>query len=91
MICGKTIYATSRDAIEAIKGMLGNMDGRSKRHASRAYFCEDCNGYHLHTENKAKKQKSNSQDVNTESVEKKENDRKFKTLIIHEARKFKVK
>jgi len=91
MICGKTIYETSRLAIEAIKGMLGDMDGRSRKQPSRAYFCEDCNGYHVHTENKPKKQKSNSQEVNTESVEKKYNDRKFKTLIIHEARKFKVK
>lgn len=91
MICGKTIYSTSRDAIDAIKGMLGDSDGRSKRQPSKAYFCDKCDGYHIYTENKSKKQKSNSESINTESEQKKHNDRKFKELIIHEPRKFKVK
>lgn len=95
MICGKTIYPTLREAIEAIKGLMrDNRDIKYKANKlpSRAYLCDECNGYHLYTENKkAKKVKSISEDIDTESKEKKHNDKKFKDLIIHEPRKFKVK
>lgn len=94
MICGKTVYNSQREAIEAIKGMLGDADGRSNRQPSRAYFCELCNGYHIHTEN-FKRGKKGKQRHNKETYSKPEaqkmNDRKFKELIIHDPRKFKVK
>jgi len=94
MICGKVIYLSSREAIEAIKGMLGDADGRSNRQPSRAYFCEPCNGWHIHTENK-KKGKKNRQKHNkeTDSTHHKlvENNKRFKELIIHDPRKFKIK
>jgi len=94
MICGKVIYLSSREAIKAIKGMLGDADGRSHRQPSRAYFCEPCNGWHIHTENKKKgkkgKQKHNKE---TDSTHPKlvENNKRFKDLIIHDPRKFKIK
>lgn len=92
MICGKTFYNSQREAIEAIKGMLG--DRSHKIQPSRAYFCEPCNGYHIYTEN-FKKGKKGKQRHNKETDSKPEaqkaNDRKFKELIIHDPRKFKVK
>lgn len=95
MICGKTIYPTMRSAIEAIKGSL-KKQSKKLTEPSKAYFCDDCNGYHLYSEskNKAKKfiTKQNKQhETNSDSFEKKQNDRKHKVLIIHEPRKFKVK
>lgn len=95
MICGKEIYLSQRLAIEAIKGMLGDADGRSHRQPSRAYFCEPCEGWHIHTENKTRKNKWKKQRMNkeTDSTHPKqiENDNRFKNLIIHDPRKFKVK
>ena len=96
MICGKTIYPDSRAAIEAIKGILSEKQTRGNKLPSKAYFCDECQGYHVQTENK--KSKVNdwaaqrfSKEVNSEPEGKKNNDKKFKELIIHEARKFKVK
>lgn len=94
MICGKVIYLSSREAIEAIKGMLGDADGRSNRQPSRAYFCEPCNGWHIHTENK-KKGKKGKQKYNKETYSihpnQKLSEKNLKTLIIHDPRKFKIK
>lgn len=94
MICGKTVYKSQREAIEAIKGMLGDADGRSNKQPSRAYWCDPCQGWHVHTENckngKNRKQRSNKETDSTHP-KMKENNRKFKELIIHDARKFKVK
>jgi len=94
MICGKEIYPSQRGAIEAIKCMLGDADGRSNKQPSRAYFCEPCNGWHVHTEN-YRKGKKNKQRYKKETDSKPEsmkvNDRKFRELIIHDPRKFKVK
>jgi len=93
MICGKTIYPTLREAIEAIKGMFKKFPDRASLvQPSKAYFCDHCQGYHLYSESKRpKKNKSISEEIDTESKEKKHNDKKFKDLIIHEPRKFKVK
>jgi hypothetical protein len=97
MICGKTIYPKLRDAINALKGMMKKFPDRASLvEPSKAYFCDDCNGYHLYSEskNKAKRfvtKQSKPQETNSESEGKKENDRKHKVLIIHEPRKFKVK
>lgn len=94
MICGKVIYLSSREAIEAIKGMLGDADGRSSKQPSRAYWCDQCQGWHIHTEkwNKSKKRKQRShQETDSKPESQKANDRKFKDLIIHDPRKFKVK
>lgn len=97
MICGKTIYPTLREAIEAIKGTFRKFPDRASLvEPSRAYFCDDCQGYHLYSESKNKvkrfvtEQKLNKE-VNSEPEGKKKNDKRFKDLIIHEARKFKVK
>lgn len=100
MICGKTIYLTSRDAIEAIKGLMKDNQDRNgtfkaNRLPSRAYFCEECNGYHLYTENKKKALTYNApnktKEVDSTDTRVKENNDSLKTLIIHDIRKFKIK
>lgn len=97
MICGKTIYPTMRLAIEAIKGMMKKLtNAQAINEPSKAYFCHDCKGYHLYSESKNKSKRlktkqSKNQETSSESITKKENDKKFKDLIIHNPRKFKVK
>lgn len=97
MICGKTIYPTSREAIEAIKGMMKKHSNvASLTEPSKAYFCDNCQGYHLYSESKNKSKRFTTKqnkphETDSEPKAKKDNDRKFHTLIIHEPRKFKVK
>ena len=97
MICGKTIYPTIREAINAMKGMMRKFPDRASLvEPSKAYLCDECQGYHLYSEakNKTKRNKDKQKtghETDSEPKAKKENDRKFQTLIIHEPRKFKVK
>lgn len=100
MICGKVIYPTIRDAVDAIKGLMNdnqdrNATFRSNKLPSRAYFCDDCQGYHLHTENKkqvVKKIKAQRTKSEIDSDHSKhEIKRERQTLIIHDRLKFKIK
>lgn len=93
MICGKTIYATSRDAIEAIKGLMKDNMLKGSKMPSRAYFCDDCQGYHVTTENKKHHIPKSKvpKEIDTTHPNTKRNESGHKTLVIHEARKFKVK
>lgn len=100
MICGKQIYKTNKEAIEAIKGIMkDDRIVKSNRRASRAYFCDECQGWHLHTENKKEKlrrdrlNQRHKQEVKTDLIDSKtkQNNIGQNTLIIHDARKFKVK
>ena len=94
MICGKTIYLSQREAIDAIKGMLRDTDDRSTKQPSRAYWCDLCDGWHVHTENKKRgKKHKQRQNKETDSTHPKlaANNKRFKDLIIHDPRTFKVK
>lgn len=101
MICGKVIYPDIQTAIKAINGLMAdnqdrNATFRSKKLPSRAYFCHECQGYHLHTENKkqvVKKMKMQRTKPEVDSIEHKKLEKKCErqTLIIHDRLKFKIK
>lgn len=98
MICGKTIYQTRQTAIDSIDGQH-----KDKRHIKSkvkpcySYFCIDCNGWHI-TTNESKKPKKKFVQDHTETLN---NAGKFKRkgieksgnahLIIHSRLNFKVK
>lgn len=98
MICGKVIYLNIKAAIAAIKGLMGdNQDRnntlRSKKIPSRAYFCDECQGYHLHTENKKQvikklKRQKTKQEI---GIDEKPRNWDKRPLIIHDPLKFKIK
>lgn len=60
MICGKKIFNSQTEAKEAVRGFNQSNKfrqggkNRSKRSPTKAYFCKDCNAWHLHTEGKKK-------------------------------------
>ena len=98
MICGKVIYPNIKAAIDAIKGLMGdnqdrNNTFRSKKIPSRAYFCDECQGYHLHTENKKQiiskiKAQKTKQEIH---FDEKPRHYSKRPLIIHDRLKFKIK
>ena len=98
MICGKVIYPTRQVAVDAIKGMMAdNQDRngtfRSNKLPSRSYFCAECKGWHLHTENKkqaVRKLKAQRTKQEVHADEKPHNHDK-RLLIIHDPKKFKIK
>lgn len=49
----KETYVSRSDATKVIAGINAAADKR-KRASMKAYFCEDCNGWHLTTTNKRK-------------------------------------
>lgn len=56
--CDKTVYPDQQAAMKAIQGW--HKDKRvmmSRKPATKAYFCEGCNGYHIHTEGKKRPKK----------------------------------
>ena len=97
MICGKTIYFSRNLANEAISGLqVDKRYNRSNKRPSRSYFCDDCQGWHIHTENKIKavklKSKQRTQkESNSKPEETRKMERDMKVLVIHNPRKFKVK
>lgn len=98
MICGKVIYPTRQVAVDAIRGLMAdnqNRNGtfRSNKQPSRSYFCNECKGWHLHTENKKqniKKIKAQRTKHETDVDDKPRNYHK-RLLIIHDPMKFKIK
>ena len=86
MICGKTIFKTRVEAIEATSGM--RKDDRSWRRtplAKEIYFCNSCDGWHFTAKaTKKKKPVFYKKEVSTEKVQ-----NKNKVLIIHHRMKIK--
>lgn len=90
MICGKVIYSSRDQAKAAINGLksYSNSNTRSNKQPSQTYLCNECNGWHLYTENSKPRSNKNgfTREILTLQIG------TFKgTLIIHEARKFKIK
>lgn len=52
MTCDKTIYPTKELAIGAIVGHNTRKKRNSKQKLRGAYFCQGCNGWHVHTQRK---------------------------------------
>lgn len=82
MICGKRIYTTQSDAKNAIKG---------HNHSMGAYFCKDCNGWHIASEGKESVLNTKKQPQKQELNTKPENIGTNRKYIIHDPRKFKIK
>lgn len=86
MLCGKRIFVSRQQAMEAIKGFNGQHTDKTK-HSYKSYFCISCDAWHVASQGKKFK------NIKAKPVE------EMKTvigkyqgpLIIHEARKFKVK
>lgn len=60
MICGKVVYQSRQEAMDAVIGMnTDNRINRSAQQPGKCYFCSNCGGWHLFTEGKSKKHKNN--------------------------------
>lgn len=99
MICGKTIYLSRGNAQSAIDGQHNDKrKTKSNVKACYSYYCSDCDGYHITSnESKRKPKIKKSQNLTIETTLgldiKRDNIHKSKTknVIIHDLHKFKVK
>lgn len=66
MICGKIIYKSQSDAKQVIAGV--NADKRPNKVINKphvAYFCEDCNGWHVASRSKRRYFRHNTEQIRT--------------------------
>lgn len=98
MICGKRIYNSRQEAVQAITGFHHDKrNSRSKIQPNAAYYCQECDGWHLTSgEQKRPKMvapKSNNTEVHSIDKNKKNFEKRtgHKSLVIHTRLNFKIK
>lgn len=98
MICGKVIYKTRSEAHDSINGQHNDKrPTSSKVKSGYCYFCNDCKGWHISSNEQKRPKKKFSQD-HTEQLSISEKFKKYnafksgtQNLIIHTRLNFKVK
>ena len=95
-VCGKTVYNDRPAALSAIVGMNHDRGSdKANKQPNKTYFCKPCNGWHIFTEGKKKKMKGKSKEQSLKHDQPLSIQSSCKKwtppLIIHDARKFKIK